>query len=108
MRGHEVFLTRGAEEDLRELHRYVARNESSRRADRLLDDVVALAGRLATLAERGSVPKELEALGVREYRQVMLGVYRVIYRRVDDRVIVYVIADGRRDMQSLLERRLLR
>lgn len=108
MKGHGVFLTRGAEEDLRELHRYVALHDSPQRADRLLDDVVALAGRLATLAERGSVPKELEALGIREYRQVMLGVYRVIYRRVGDRVIVYLIVDGRRDMQSLLERRLLR
>lgn len=108
MKGHEVLLTQGAEEDLRELHRWVAHNESRERADRILDDIVGLAGRLAILAERGAVPKELEALGIREYRQVMLGVYRVIYRLVDDRVIVYVVADGRRDMQSLLERRLLR
>jgi toxin ParE1/3/4 len=96
----EVFLTQGAEED--------ARHESVERADRLLDEVLALAGRLATLAERGSIPKELEVLGIREYRQVVLGAYRIIYRLVEDRVFVYVIADGRRDMQSLLERRLLR
>ena len=104
----EVFLTQGAEQDLRELHRYLARNESEERADRLLDDIVALAGRLATLAERGSIPKELDVLGIREYRQVVLGAYRIIYRIVEDRVFVYVIVDGRRDMQSLLERRLLR
>ncbi len=104
----EVFLTQGAEEDLRELHRYLARNELMERADRLLDEVVTLAGRLATLAERGSIPKELEALGIREYREVVLGAYRIIYRVLDHRINVYVIADGRRDMQSLLERRLLR
>ena len=32
---------------------------------------------------------------------------RVIYRVIDSKVIVYVIADGRRDMQALLLRRLL-
>ncbi len=32
--------------------------------------------------------------------------YRLIYRVMDASVIVYMIADGRRDMQSLLERRL--
>ena len=33
--------------------------------------------------------------------------YRVIYRQIDQQVVIYVIADGRRDMQSLLARRLL-
>jgi hypothetical protein len=33
--------------------------------------------------------------------------YRVIYRIVEKRVLVYVIADGRRNMQTLLARRLL-
>ncbi|PKQ02736.1 MAG: plasmid stabilization protein, partial [Alphaproteobacteria bacterium HGW-Alphaproteobacteria-11] len=30
-----------------------------------------------------------------------------IYRTIDKRVVIYLIADGRRDMQSLLARRLL-
>lgn len=33
--------------------------------------------------------------------------YRAIYRVQDKKVIIYLIADGRRDMQSLLSRRLL-
>ena len=33
--------------------------------------------------------------------------YRVIYRVIGKQVIIYLIADGRRDMQSLLSRRLL-
>jgi toxin ParE1/3/4 len=62
---------------------------------------------LATLPERGSHPKELLALGVRDYRQTFFKPYRVIYRVVGQRVYVYLIADGRRDMQTLLARRLL-
>lgn len=33
--------------------------------------------------------------------------YRLIYRIVGEAIVVYLIADGRRDMQSLLARRLL-
>jgi toxin ParE1/3/4 len=62
---------------------------------------------LATFPERGSYPKELLALGIREYRQAFFKPYRLIYRVIGKRVFIYLIADGRRDMQSLLFRRLL-
>jgi toxin ParE1/3/4 len=42
-----------------------------------------------------------------EYRQVFFKPYRLIYRVHEARVVVYLIADGRRDMQSLLVSRLL-
>ena len=104
----EVLLTEDAERDLEEIHTYVAERESPARAARLLDRLVELAEGLEKLPDRGSVPKELLALGTREYRQVLLGPYRVIYRIWDTRVVIYLIVDGRRDMQALLARRLLR
>ena len=57
--------------------------------------------------ERGSHPKELLRLGIRDYRQTYFKPYRVIYRVVGQRVYVYLIVDGRRDLQTLLARRLL-
>lgn len=62
---------------------------------------------LATAPERGLIPRELAALGIQEYRQVFFKPYRVIYRQIDQQVVIYVIAEGRRDMQSLLSRRVL-
>ena len=55
---------------------------------------------------RSAHPRELLALGIREYRQTFFKPYRVIYRASGRRVYVYLIADGRRDMQTLLARRL--
>jgi len=49
----------------------------------------------------------LLALGIREYRQSLFKPYRVIYRVIGQRVYIYLIVDGRRDMQALLARRLL-
>jgi toxin ParE1/3/4 len=59
------------------------------------------------LPARGSYPRDLLDLGIKEYRQVFFKPYRLIYRVVARDVIVFVIADGRRNMQSLLARRLL-
>lgn len=104
---HEVLLTAGAERDLREIYDHVAESDSQARADLVLDQLMATAERLAGFPERGRHPRELEALGIREYRQVDFKPYRVIYRIMGKRVFIYLIADGRRDMRALLARRLL-
>ncbi len=105
--GFEVLLTKDAAGDLEELYDYIAEHDAPSKADYLLDRIQKLIDALATFPERGSYPRELLALGIREYRQTFVKPYRVIYRVIGRRVYVYLIADGRRDMQALLERRLL-
>jgi toxin ParE1/3/4 len=62
---------------------------------------------LRTFPLRGGVPNELDALGVRDYRQLLSRPYRIIYHFDDKVVDILMIADGRRDMQTLLTHRLL-
>jgi len=57
--------------------------------------------------ERGTYPKELLALGIRDYREIFFKPYRVIYQVIGDKAHVLLIVDGRRDRQALLQRRLL-
>lgn len=52
-------------------------------------------------------PQKLSSLGVREYREVFFKPYRIVYRVSKQTVYVYLIADGRRNMEVLLNRRLL-
>lgn len=103
----DVFLTEDAARDLEELHAYIAEHDSPAKADHVLDRIENVIEQLATFPERGVHPRALLALGVREYRQVFFKPYSVVYRVIGKRVYVYLIADGRRDMQSLLARRLL-
>ena len=107
MQRHEVFLTRDAESDLEEIFDYIAEHDSPRAASHVLDRVEKSIVSLSMFPERGSFPKELLALGIRDYRQVFFKPYRLIYRTLDKRVYIYLIVDGRRDMQTLLARRLL-
>lgn len=93
--------------DLALLYDYIADHDSVVQAERIMDRLLEAAGSLAQKAERGSHPRELLAFGLREYRQIVLKPWRMIYGVEPNRVVVYVIADGRRDMRSLLAQRLL-
>ena len=103
----EVLLTEGAEQDLEAIYDYISEFGSVANANFVLDELMAVVESLSTFPERGSYPKELVGLGIKEYRQTFFKPYRVIYRITGSQVIIYLIADGRRDMQSLLARRLL-
>jgi toxin ParE1/3/4 len=104
---HRGLLTGGAERDLESLDDYLSHHDSPAAADRVLEGLLKVAEDLATFPERGSHPRELLALGIREYRQVFFKPYRLVYRIIRNEVIVYLIADSRRDMQTLLTQRLL-
>jgi toxin ParE1/3/4 len=73
----------------------------------VLDQLMQVVQSLSRFPERGSYPKELVSLGIKEYRQTAFKPYRVIYRVLGKQVVTYLIADGRRDMQSVLALRLL-
>ena len=106
-RKYEVLLTEGAEQDLESIYDYIAEFDCKASADYVLDRLLEVVESLSAFPERGAYPKELVALGIRDYRQTAFKPYRVIYRVMAQKVYIYVIADGRRDMQSLLARRLL-
>ena len=103
----EVLVTEGAEQDLEAIHDYVSEFDCVASANRLLDELMKVVESLSRFPERDTFPKELVGLGIKEYRQTSFKPYRVIYRVTGRQVIIYLVADGRRDMPSLLARRLL-
>lgn len=106
MTPHQVVLTDDAQTDLQDIYDYVADHDAPLKADQLLENLEKLVASLTLSPERGAVTKELRDLGIREYREVYFKPYRVIYRTISKTVVVYLLVDGRRDMQALLLRRL--
>ncbi len=105
---YRVLLTDDAVRDLEELEVYIQRHDGPRSAEHVLGKIEEVFLGLEELPERGHHPAELAALGIQEYREVFFKPYRIIYRVQNKNPYVYLIADGRRDMQDLLGRRLLR
>ena len=104
---YRVLLTDDAVRDLEELIGYIAEHDSQASAGHVLDRIEEAFKSLSSFPNRGNHPAELLSLGIKEYRGTFFKPYRIIYRVIGDAVYVYLIADGRRDMQSLMERRLL-
>lgn len=107
VRAFKVLLTHVAERDLKSVVEHVAHSDGIPNALRVLEHLTASTQSLAPDPERGGHPRELLALGNKDYRQIFFKPYRIVYRVADRHVIVYLIADGRRDMRELLARRLL-
>ncbi len=103
----QVFLTDDAARDLEEIHEYIAEHDLPGKADDVLERIEKAFSSLTHSPERGVWPRELSALGMREFREIFFKPYRIIYRIIGQDVYVMLIADGRRDMQALLQRRLL-
>ena len=105
---YRVFYVEDAERDIEDIHAYIARKDSMTRADAILDAIDAQCNTLKDFPERGNHPKELRELGIEVYREMHFKPYRIIYRIIGQDVVILGVFDGRRDMESLLQRRVLR
>lgn len=103
-----VAMVEAAEWDIYDIHRYIESNDSPERADMVLGGLERAIAGLDEMPERGHFPPELERIGIREYREIHFKPYRIMYAIDGDSVIVYCVLDGRRDMQTLLQQRILR
>jgi len=104
----DVFLIEDAEKDIDGIYLYVRRNDSVEKAGRLSRNIEQTVLSLPTSPLRGHCPPELERLGVLEYREVFFKPYRIIYHVAGEAVFVHCVFDGRRDLQDILQQRLLR
>ena len=104
--GRDLFFTGDSAADLEDLYQRAVEDYRVPQAEQFLRQMAGVARNVTRYPEFSLVPPELRALGLSDYRQVVLKPYRVIYGVQDNRVIVYVVADWRRDLQSLLSRRM--
>ncbi|MGZ5426301.1 MAG: type II toxin-antitoxin system RelE/ParE family toxin [Thermoanaerobaculia bacterium] len=95
-----------AEQDLTAILDFVARG-SPAGATKLLLRLEQRASSLETLPLRGRIVPELLKIQVREYRELLIGPYRLVYRVESARVVVLGVFDGRRNLEDILLDRLI-
>ncbi len=104
---HEVFITGMAQRDLIDIYDYIAANDSPEAADYVYENIENVIHGLREFPERGVCPMEFKESGVSGFRETFFKPYRIIYEVEGPAVYVYLVADGRRNMAALLQRRLL-
>ncbi len=103
-----VHLIEDAEKDLIDVYQYLALNDSAEEADKLINHIEETIQKLETFPLRGHIPPELERIDVLEFREVHYKPFRIIYEIRKSEVFIHCILDGRRDLQELLQKRVLR
>ncbi len=104
----KVIILSEAEEDIFNVYQYIFLNDSTNHANYVFEKIEDTIYKLNTLPKRGHTPPELEKIGISTYREVHFKPYRIIYEIDGNKVFIHCVLDGRRDLQQLLERRLLR
>lgn len=102
-----VTLSASARRDLGDILDYLAHREDQRTVNGTLAHFREALESLAKLPGRGRVPPELAGIGLREFREIQLPPYRILYRVRGERVQVLCIVDARRDLSDLVVARAL-
>jgi toxin ParE1/3/4 len=105
---YSVHVILDAENDLWDIYRYVAQNDSIEKAVQLIDNLKEIMMSLEAFPLRGHCPPELERVGVRDFKEIFFKPYRIIYQTIASDVFIYCILDGRRQLTDILQERLLR
>ena len=101
-------IVSSAEEDLFEIYQYVFFNDSEEKAEKLFSKLYDKCLSLQEYPNRGHIPPELSLLCIDDFRELTYKPYRIIYQIIGKVVFIHCVLDGRRDMQKLLQERLMR
>lgn len=107
MRYKVVFLHQ-AKLDLDDLKNYIIKNHSQKSWQECLAKIKKSINTLKSFPAAGNIPTELENINLSQYRQVISGMNRIIYETRGNTVFIHLACDARKDMKSVLIRRLLR
>ena len=104
----KVNVIKSAEDDLLEIYEYVYFNDCEENADKIYAKLVEKITSLLEYPNRGHIPSELKLLGIEDFLEIYYKPFRLIYQIIEKVVFVHSVLDGRRDMQKILEERLMR
>ena len=91
-KAYKVFITENAQDDLRHIFSYIA-EDSVNNAKKFVSELEDRINTLSSLPERASYIPENAFLGT-EYRQLMHGKYRVIFRIDKKEIFILRVVHG--------------
>ncbi len=91
-----------------EIYKYLYFNDCEENADKIYSKLIEKIFSLQEFPNRGHIPAELKFLGIEDFLEITYKPFRIVYQVIGKEVFVHTVLDGRRDIQKLLEERLMR
>jgi len=105
---YQVFLVQDAEDDIFSIYSYISKKDSIAHASYVYNKLQDACYSLEHFPFRGHIPLELNTIDVRGFLQIHFKPYRIIYQVQENKIFIHCVLDGRRELQELLQNRLLR
>jgi toxin ParE1/3/4 len=105
---HTVVVLPQAKDDLFDIFIYTAQHHAITQADAMLDGLEEKFISLSDNPQRGHAVPELKRIHVESFREIHYKPYRIIFQISDETVYIHAVLDGRRELQELLENRIIR
>ena len=102
----KVFWTHIAVRDLRQIVDYIAVQDSAG-AEEVYRSIRNQTEDLGQLPYRGRLVPELQLQGVLLYREIVQTPWRIIYRVLEDKVVILAVIDASRNVADVLLERIL-
>ncbi|MFL9966972.1 type II toxin-antitoxin system RelE/ParE family toxin [Paraburkholderia sediminicola] len=103
-----LMILEEAQEDTKDLRRYILRSFGAETWKQTSKQLALTFGNIRQFPQSGYVPAELSDFGGLNFRETLSGQNRVIYEVRGDTIYIHVVTDTRRDLGTLLQKRLLR
>ncbi len=103
-----VVILDSAEQDLKELRRYILKNFSVEIWEQTYRKLKDAMRNLQKFLLAGSIPEEIAKLNLTQYRQIISGMNRIIYEVRHNVIYIHLISDSRRELGTLLANRFMR
>ncbi|CAB3701292.1 hypothetical protein LMG24238_03654 [Paraburkholderia sediminicola] len=104
----KLLILEEAQEDTKDLCRYILRSFSAETWKQTSAELAVTFGNIRQFPQSGYVPAELSDFGCLNFREALSGRNRAIYGVCDDAIYIHFVTDTRRDLRTLLQKRLLR
>ena len=105
---YQILIIQEAEDDIFDIYKYILENDSGENATYVYEHLQKTIETLAEFPERGHHPPELDRIGMTGIHEIHFKPYRIVYEIEGRQIFIHAVLDGRRDLQSLLERRMFR
>lgn len=103
-----IIVLPDAQDDLLSVQEYMLDKWSEAAWLKAEDEIFEKLATVDTGLLEGAPVQELASVGIVEYRNIFTSHHKLVYRRIEGDIYVYVIAAHRQDFPTLLTKRLLK
>jgi len=102
---YAVGASHSATKDVEKIYRYLLNSEGKEAAEKMFARIREAFESLRQLPLRGKIVPELKGMNQQNYREILIGVCRIIYQVAGERVVIAAVVDTRRSVQDVLVKR---